>query len=139
MEFILTENPTTGYWWRYDETIIGDTFTVTSSYKQDASCKKHPIGCGGKRHFQVKGQKEGNGTLFTYNLRSYDGDVRYDVMHNLLGSNCKEIKITVEKDESNSLAQTNDSDDSYDLDNAMDVKLLKAVMLDLTIGQTLKI
>lgn len=71
MEFILTENPTTGSWWRYDETVIGDAFTVTSSYKQDESCKKHPIGCGGKRHFKVKGLKEGNGTLFTCNLMAY--------------------------------------------------------------------
>jgi len=68
MEFILTENPTTGYVWKYDETIIGDLFTVASTYKQDKSCKNHPIGCGGKRHFKVRGKEEGNGTLFTCNL-----------------------------------------------------------------------
>lgn len=60
------------------------------------------------------------------------------MMHNLLGSNCKEIKITVDYDYLFGLAQTN-SDVSYDLDNAKDVKSLEAAMSHLTIGQTLKI
>jgi len=38
VEFILSENPTTGYEWKYDETIINDTFTVDSYFKQDKSC-----------------------------------------------------------------------------------------------------
>lgn len=139
MEFILTENPTTGYVWKYDETIIGDLFTVASTYKQDKSCKNHPIGCGGKRHFKVRGKEEGNGTLFTCNLQGSD-PVRYDVMSNLLGTNCKEIKITVEQAHKIGMAQVaSDSDKSYDLNKAMDVKSLEAVMLDLTIGQTFKI
>ena len=60
-------------------------------------------------------------------------------MHNLLGSNCKEIKINVAKNGSFSLSQISESDVSYDLDNAKDVKSLEAAMSHLTIGQTLKI
>ena len=129
LEFILEANPSTGYGWDYDETIIDGLFKVKSIYKQDKGCGKGMMGCGGAQHFKIiAGQHEGEGTFFTCNTRGSE-EVRYDVMANLLGNDCEEITIRVE----------DDSVESYDLTNQDDIDFLTVAMSDLMVGETFKV
>ena len=88
MELIFKSNPTTGYSWDYDETIIDGLFSVKSNYKQDKSCGKRMAGCGGAEHFKlIAGQDEGEGIFFAcYTFLAEEAN--YDVLHGLYGSTC---------------------------------------------------
>ena len=94
LEFIFKENPTTGYMWNYDKTIVKGLYKVKSSYKQDKSCRPGMSGCGGVRRFKITaGPKEGDGIFYICNSPPWEGEVRYDVMR--VGSQCEEIRIRV--------------------------------------------
>ena len=94
MELIFESNPTTGYSWDYDETILDGLFSVKSSYVQDESCAGD-VGCGGAQHYKIiAGQDEGEGTFFACNTHLNE-EANYDVMAGWLGTNCQEIKIHV--------------------------------------------
>ena len=96
LEFILKENPTTGFEWKYDETIIDDLYQVESIYKQDVECDGGMSGCGGTKYFKVTaGLEEGVGIFYTCKARSWEEPLRYDVM--LPGAECEEITIHIEK------------------------------------------
>ena len=88
MELIFKSNPTTGYSWDYDETIIDGLFSVKSKYKQDKSCGKRMAGCGGAEHFKIiAGQDEGEGIFFAC-YTFLDEEANYDDLHGLYGSTC---------------------------------------------------
>ena len=96
LEFILAANPSTGYSWDYDETIIDDgLFKVKSTYKQDESCGQRMRGCGGAQHIKIiAGKDEGEATFFACKTRGTT-EVRYDVMANWVGISCETINIHV--------------------------------------------
>ena len=87
MELIFKSNPTTGYSWDYDETILDGLFSVKSNYVQDESCAGLD-GCGGAQHYKIiAGQDEGEGTFFACNTHLNE-EANYDVMHSWFGSSC---------------------------------------------------
>jgi len=101
IEFVLEENPSTGYEWNYDETIFDNKlFKVESTYEQygpDKGCVAGSVGCEGERILKITaGQKGGSGTLYTCYTQPWLGPVRRNVMDYLFaGDDCREIKIHI--------------------------------------------
>ena len=137
MEFVLEENPSTGYEWHYDETIINKLFKVESTYEQygpDKGCAAGSVGCWGERTFKITaGQKGGSGTLYACYTQPWLAPVSHNVMQAC--DDCEEIKINVQRD---SLAQVHDVK-TYDLNAKDQIRVLGDAMRHLTVGDSFKV
>ena len=98
VDLTLEENPSTGYAWQHDETLVNGLYEVESSYQQDKSCKDGVVGCGGLRTFKITaGPEEGDGTFYAcYTQPWISGPVRR--YSNQITNGCKEIPIHVERE-----------------------------------------